>query len=140
MAVTNVLYPVMIGLRQASAGNAGVDVPLTCDQRRAMVVAAASKVTELLEVLQIDHTNDPNTRDTPMRVAPMYVEELLAGRFDPPPAITEFETSNTFDELIVTGPIELRSTCAHHLMPIYGTAVIGVVPSSGRLALCLGEE
>jgi GTP cyclohydrolase I len=64
----------------------------------------------------------------------MYVEELLAGRFCSPPTITEFDSAETFDDLIVTGPIEVRSTCAHHLMPIYGTAIIAVVPSSdGRL-------
>ena len=98
-----------------------------------MIDAAAEKVSELLDILRIDHRHDPNTRETPRRVAKMYVEELLAGRFSAPPAITEFDSAETFDDLIVTGPIELRSTCAHHLMPIYGTAIIGVVPADGRL-------
>ena len=63
----------------------------------------------------------------------MYVEELLAGRFCAPPEITEFDSAEASGELIVTGPIEVRSICAHHLMPIYGTAIVGIVPAAGRL-------
>jgi GTP cyclohydrolase I len=59
----------------------------------------------------------------------MFVEELMYGRYNPPPSITEFENVERYDQLIVTGPIEVRSTCAHHLMPIYGQAFIGVLPS-----------
>jgi GTP cyclohydrolase I len=114
--------------------NQELEAPLTNEQRTAMIEAAAHKVAELLDILRIDHRGDPNTYDTPRRVARMYVEELLAGRYAAPPAITEFDTAESFDDLIVTGPIELRSTCAHHLMPIYGTAIIGVVPAvDGRI-------
>jgi GTP cyclohydrolase I len=60
----------------------------------------------------------------------MFVEEILGGRFKEPPAITEFDNAEGFDQLLVTGPIEVRSTCAHHLMPIYGEAFIGVLPSA----------
>ena len=60
----------------------------------------------------------------------MYIEELMAGRFSEPPAITEFDNVQRFNEMIVIGPITLRSTCAHHLMPIYGEAYIGVLPSA----------
>ncbi len=99
-----------------------------------MIGSAAEKISELFDVLQIDHRSDPNTFDTPRRVARMYVEELLAGRFSAPPRLTEFDTSEVTDGLIVTGPIELRSTCAHHLMPIYGSAIVGIVPpEDGRL-------
>lgn len=113
--------------------NCGTETPLTAEQKVEMIDAASKKVAELLEILRIDHRHDPNSRDTPRRVAKMYVEELLAGRFNAPPSITEFDSSETFDDLIVTGPIEVRSMCAHHLMPIYGTAIIGIVPADGRL-------
>ncbi len=117
----------------SSPANRELDAPLTVEQKVSMIDAAAEKVSELLDVLHIDHRRDANTRDTPRRVARMYVEELLAGRFSAPPAITEFDSAETFDDLIVTGPIDVRSMCAHHLMPIYGTAVIGIVPADGRL-------
>ena len=94
-----------------------------------MMAAAAQKIEELFDVLHIDHTNDHNTRETPTRVAKMFVEEMLRGRYDAPPKITEFENVDRNSTLIVTGPIDVRSTCAHHMMPIYGQAVIGILPS-----------
>lgn len=94
-----------------------------------MVAAAARKIEELFDVLRIDHTNDHNTRDTPRRFAKMLVHETLRGRYNAPPAITEFENARGFDTMIVTGPIELRSTCAHHMMPIYGECFVGILPA-----------
>ena len=73
--------------------------------------------------------NDHNTRDTPQRVAKMYVDEILQGRYNEPPRLTEFDNAQAYDQLIVTGPLEVRSTCAHHLMPIYGHAYVGILPS-----------
>jgi GTP cyclohydrolase IA len=98
------------------------------------IVALQEKIGELFDVLLIDHRNDHNTRETPGRVARMMVRELLRGRFSAPPEITEFENAEGFDHLIVTGPIAVRSTCAHHLMPIYGHAFVGALPSAdGRI-------
>ena len=110
-----------------------VDAPLTAEQKILMIDAAAAKFSEFLDILRIDHLSDPNTRDTPRRVARMYVDELLAGKYAAPPRLTEFDSTESLDDLIVTGPIELRSTCAHHLMPIYGTAIIGILPADGRI-------
>jgi GTP cyclohydrolase I len=95
-----------------------------------MISAAANKLAELFDVLHIDHRNDQNTRDTPRRVAKMFVDEIMQGRFSAPPVLTEFDNAEGFDQLIVTGPIEIRSTCAHHLMPIYGECFIGILPSA----------
>jgi GTP cyclohydrolase I len=110
--------------------NEALDEPMTEVDRAAMIAAAAQKVEELFDILRIDHRNDHNTRDTPRRVAKMYVEEILQGRYTAPPAITEFDNAQAYDQLIVTGPIEVRSMCAHHLMPIYGEAVIGILPAA----------
>ncbi|SEQ02155.1 GTP cyclohydrolase I [Faunimonas pinastri] len=93
-----------------------------------MTKAAARKIAELFDILKIDYRNDHNTRDTPERVSKMFVYETMAGRYDEPPAITEFDNATRFDQLIVTGPIDLRSTCAHHMMPIYGEVMIGILP------------
>jgi GTP cyclohydrolase I len=121
-------------LRLGRAAHRELDSPLSAEERADMIEAAAEKIRELFDILQIDHRGDPNTFDTPRRVARMYVEELLVGRFTPPPRITEFDTTESQEGLIVTGPIDLRSTCAHHLMPIYGAAIIGIVPpEDGRL-------
>jgi len=121
-------------LRVPRRANQTVGTPLTSAEEAAMIAAASQKIAELLDVLRIDHRNDHNTRDTPTRVAKMYVQELLRGRFQPPPAITDFENAEQYDQLIITGPIEVRSICAHHLMPIYGHAFIGILPApDGRI-------
>jgi len=121
-------------LRANRRANEAVDLPLGNGEEAAMIAAASQKIAELLDVLRIDHRNDHNTRDTPARVAKMYVQELLRGRFSPPPKITDFENAQRYDQLIVVGPIEVRSLCAHHLMPIYGSAFIGILPEpDGRI-------
>jgi GTP cyclohydrolase I len=110
--------------------NEALDPPLSEAAREGMIAAATQKLEELFDILRIDHANDHNTRETPQRVAKMYVEELLEGRFTAPPKITEFDNALAYDQLIVTGPIEVRSTCAHHMMPIYGAAYIGILPAA----------
>jgi GTP cyclohydrolase I len=102
---------------------------LTPAEKAQMIELAAKKLEELFDVLQLDTKNDHNMQETPQRVARMLVEDLMYGRYNAPPAVTEFENVERFDQLLVTGPIEVRSTCAHHLMPIVGQAYIGVLPS-----------
>jgi GTP cyclohydrolase IA len=109
--------------------NEPVDGFMDRAEKAVMMASAAKKLEELFDVLHIDHRNDHNTRDTPRRVAKMFVEEILHGRYSAPPQITEFENVERYDQLIVTGPIVVRSMCAHHLMPIVGEAYIGVLPS-----------
>jgi GTP cyclohydrolase I len=116
--------------KRARLCNEALDQPLREAEREGMIAAAARKLEELFDILRIDHANDHNTRETPQRVAKMYVEELLEGRYTAPPKITEFDNAQAYDQLIVTGPIDVRSMCAHHLMPIYGEAYIGILPAA----------
>ena len=121
-------------LKLARLCNEALAEPMAEAERELMIAAAAQKVEELFDVLRIDHRNDHNTRETPQRVAKMFVEEILQGRYTAPPRITEFDNAQAYDQLIVTGPLEIRSMCAHHLMPIYGHAVIGILPAAdGRI-------
>ncbi|MBN8903079.1 MAG: GTP cyclohydrolase I, partial [Rhodospirillales bacterium] len=121
-------------LRPSRRANEAVGGALSESERAAMIGAAAGKLAELFDVLHIDHRNDHNTRETPTRVARMFVDEMMQGRFSDPPALTEFDNVEAFDQLIVIGPIDVRSTCAHHMMPIYGEAYLGVLPSAdGKL-------
>ena len=117
-------------IKVASLSNEPVFGLMSEVDRESMREAAAKKIEELFDVLYIDHRNDHNTRDTPKRVAKMFVEETMRGRYMSPPRITEFDNVEQYEQLIVTGPIELRSTCAHHLMPIFGHAIIGILPAA----------
>lgn len=119
--------------------NAALEAPLEPLEEAAMIDAVARKLSDVLDILRIDHRNDHNTRDTPTRVAKMYVCELLRGRFQAPPKITDFENVEDCDQMIVTGPLEIRSTCAHHLMPIYGHACIGILPAIGGKIIGLSK-
>lgn len=126
-------------LRMARRANEALDHALSAAEQSAMISSAASKLEELFDILKIDHRNDHNTRDTPRRVAKMFVAETMHGRYASPPEITEFENAQAFDQLLVTGPIEVRSTCAHHMMPIYGHAYIGVLPSANGKIIGLSK-
>jgi GTP cyclohydrolase I len=95
-----------------------------------MIAAASIKLAELFDILGVDHRNDHNTRDTPLRVARMCVDDMMRGCFSSQPVLTRFDNVALFDQLIVIGPIDVHSTCAHHMMPIYGDAFIGVLPSA----------
>jgi GTP cyclohydrolase IA len=126
-------------LRPSRLANEAVDEALSGAERVAMISAAATKLAELLDILRIDHENDRNTRDTPRRVARMLVDEIMQGRFSIPPVLTGFENAAGFDQLIVTGPIDIRSTCAHHLMPIYGEAFVAVLPAMDSKVIGLSK-
>ncbi|MEY3753941.1 MAG: hypothetical protein RLY27_541, partial [Pseudomonadota bacterium] len=73
--------------------------------------------------------SDHNTQDTARRVAKMFVREVFAGRYSEMPAITEFPNISRLDELMVIGPLTVRSACSHHLCPIVGKIWIGVLPN-----------
>ena len=78
----------------------------------------AGKMTAVLEGLMIDIEHDHNTHDTARRVAKMYLNEVFRGRYVPTPPITEFPNAASLNELMIVGPITVRSACSHHLCPI----------------------
>jgi GTP cyclohydrolase I len=89
----------------------------------------ATKMTEVLKSLVIDTENDHNTNETAKRVAKMFVKEVFAGRYLPQPDVTEFPNVEHLNELMIVGPITVRSACSHHLCPILGRVWIGVMPN-----------
>ena len=84
---------------------------------------------QVLQALVIDTASDHNTRETAKRVAKMFVEEVFRGRYVPMPAVTEFPNFSRLNELMIVGPITVRSACSHHLCPILGRVWIGVLPN-----------
>jgi GTP cyclohydrolase I len=87
------------------------------------------KMTGVLESLVIDLEHDHNTRETARRVAKMYLTEVFKGRYLPLPKVTEFPNAEHLNELMIMGPITVRSACSHHLCPIMGRLWIGVMPN-----------
>ena len=87
------------------------------------------KVKAMLESLVIDVEHDHNTLETSRRVAKMYVNEVFKGRYVQRPAVTEFPNAEHLNELMIMGPVTVRSACSHHLCPIMGRLWIGVMPN-----------
>ena len=87
------------------------------------------KMEGVLDSLVIDTERDHNTTDTARRVAKMYVNEVFKGRYIKAPAITEFPNAERLNELMIVGPITVRSACSHHFCPVIGTLWIGVLPN-----------
>ena len=88
-----------------------------------------AKMEGVLDSMVIDTARDHNTADTARRVAKMYVNEVFKGRYVKPPEITEFPNAERLNELMIVGPITVRSACSHHFCPVIGTLWIGVLPN-----------
>jgi len=89
----------------------------------------SDKMQAVLDAMVIDTANDHNTEDTARRVAKMYLKEVFAGRYVQAPAITEFPNAEHLNELMIVGPITVRSACSHHFCPVIGKVWIGVMPN-----------
>ncbi|MBK1684929.1 GTP cyclohydrolase I [Rhodoferax fermentans] len=87
------------------------------------------KMKGVLGSLVIDTEHDHNTDKTARRVAKMYLKEVFQGRYVPAPTITEFPNAEHLNELMIVGPITVRSACSHHFCPIMGKIWIGVLPN-----------
>ena len=88
-----------------------------------------AKMEGVLDSMVIDTARDHNTANTARRVAKMYVNEVFKGRYVKPPEITEFPNAERLNELMIVGPITVRSACSHHFCPVIGKLWIGVMPN-----------
>ena len=88
-----------------------------------------SKMKGVLDSMVIDTEHDHNTHNTARRVAKMYLNEVFKGRYQPVPPITEFPNVGHLNELMIVGPIVVRSACSHHFCPVIGKVWIGVLPN-----------
>ena len=99
-----------------------------------LVDEVADKFQGVLTSLVIDTENDHNTQDTARRVAKMFVKETFSGRYRNVPKITAFPNMG-YKSLYTTGPISIRSTCAHHFQAIKGKCYVGVFPGRNVIGL-----
>ncbi len=95
----------------------------------ALLDEVAGKMQGVLESLVIDTATDHNTQDTARRVAKMYLTEVFRGRYVEEPPVTDFPNAECLNELMIVGPITVRSACSHHFCPILGRLWIGLMPN-----------
>ena len=94
------------------------------------------KFESILDSLVIDRDTDPNSMDTGRRLAKMYINELMAGRYDPAPNATAFpnDPKDGYDGMLVVRS-ELKSVCSHHHQPVSGVAYIGIIAADKLIGL-----
>jgi GTP cyclohydrolase IA len=95
----------------------------------ALLDEVEAKMQGVLDALVIDTDNDHNTSSTARRVAKMYLNEVFRGRYVQSPTVTEFPNAEHLNELMIVGPITVRSACSHHFCPVIGKIWIGVLPN-----------
>jgi GTP cyclohydrolase I len=115
-------------VKQGYANGIAPGFPLTEQEKWKMVDKAAEAYGQFLTALGCDWENDPNSSDTPVRVAKKYVFEQWAGRYNVPPSITAFP-SDGYDGLVTECNIPLTSMCSHHHESILGRVHISYIPS-----------
>ena len=107
------------------------------EEHKNKLIDEATEAFELvLDRLLIDRENDPNSQGTARRLAKMYFNEIMAGRYDPAPNATAFpnDTEDRYDGMLVVRS-ELRSMCSHHHQPVNGVAYIGIIAAEKLIGL-----
>jgi len=107
----------------------GPEARLTQEEKQDIIKDAAASFGDFLTALGCDWRNDPNSSDTPMRVAKAYVNDLWAGRFEPLTRVTAFP-SDGYDGIVQESNIPVTSMCSHHHQTISGEVSIAYVPSA----------
>jgi GTP cyclohydrolase I len=107
------------------------------DEKQLLVDEVTEKFEQVLDSLLIDRYNDPNSSGTPRRLAKMYINEIMSGRYDPAPPVTAFPNDdvNTRYGGMITVRAELLSMCSHHHQPVKGVCYIGILPSTKVIGL-----
>lgn len=109
------------------------------DELKALEEEVTQRMQALLESLVIDTDRDHNTRGTARRVARMFLHEVFKGRYQQKPVLTEFPNVERLNELMIVGPIAVRSACSHHFVPIIGRLWIGVLPNESSNLIGLSK-
>lgn len=109
--------------------NDNISAFIEAGELEALQAEVEEKMKGVLDSLVIDTNSDHNTRETAKRVAKMYLTEVFHGRYTAAPSVTEFPNAESLNELMIVGPITVRSACSHHFCPIMGRLWIGLMPN-----------
>ena len=101
-----------------------------------LIKEATEAFEQVMDTLLIDRENDPNSQGTARRLAKMYFNEIMAGRYDPAPDCTSFpnDSADRYEGMLVVRS-ELRSMCSHHHQPVSGVAYIGLIAANRLIGL-----
>lgn len=105
-------------------------------EKEQLIDELTERFEAVIDSLVIDRDNDPNSKNTGRRLAKMYVNEIMAGRYEPAPDATAFPNDgpDAYTGMLVVRS-ELRSICSHHHQPVAGVAYIGIIPNGKVIGL-----
>jgi len=118
---------------------ANSNIILDDQERNKMILDAAEAYGNFLDALKIDWRNDPNSADTPLRVAKSYVNDLIAGCYTNPPKITRFPNDQHYNGIVFCGDIDVKSLCSHHNLPFFGKAYVAYIPDENGTVIGLSK-
>ena len=109
---------------------------VTEEQKAQLIDEATVAFESVLDTLLIDREQDPNSKGTARRLAKMYFNEIMAGRYEPAPDATAFpnDSEDRYEGMLVVRS-ELRSMCSHHHQPVSGVAYIGIIAANKLIGL-----
>jgi GTP cyclohydrolase IA len=113
--------------------------PLTEQEKQNMILEAAEHYGNYMTALGFDWKEDPNSSDTPMRVAKAFVNDLASGVYNKPPKITAFDNIDGYDGMVFQGNITVHSFCSHHHLPFIGKAHVAYIPTSSGMVIGLSK-
>ena len=129
----------LIAAGQRFHANDNIHEFLHADELDGLQAEVQQQLEGVLRSLVIDVDNDHNSQDTAKRVARMFIREVFNGRYAPQPPVTEFPNVSQLDELMIIGPVTVRSACSHHLCPIIGKVWVGVLPNEDSALIGLSK-
>jgi len=125
-------------VKEGFANGVALGGPLSLQEKSDMINDATEAFGKFLDALRCDWRNDPNSNDTPRRVAKAYVNDLWAGRYEPAPEITAFP-SDGYDGMVFEGGIPLTSMCSHHHQTIMGRVHVAYIPGQDSKVIGLSK-
>ena len=122
------------GIRYWAGDN--ISQVITKTDKEELINEATRAFEGVLDALLIDRFNDPNSQGTARRLAKMYFNEIMAGRYDKKPSATSFpnDSEERYEGMLVVRS-ELKSMCSHHHQPVVGTAYIGIIAANKLIGL-----
>ena len=115
------------------------NIPLSDKEKQKMIEEAAEHYGRYMDALKIDWRNDPNSSDTPMRVAKSFVNDLAHGCYNHEPKITAFDNVDGYDGIVFQGNIKVNSFCSHHHLPFIGVAHVAYIPTTNSKIIGLSK-
>ena len=115
------------------------NIILSDKEKQKMIEEAAEHYGRYMDALKIDWRNDPNSSDTPMRVAKSFVNDLAEGCYTKPPSITTFDNVDGYDGIVFQGNIKVNSFCSHHHLPFIGVAHVAYIPTTNSKIIGLSK-